>query len=79
MSDLEFTCDGLFYSIMPNTPAGDDVMRQLLEQNEGSNKIFVLHFPYFKAALKAAGVTIRKARSRKASMSDDELLAALGA
>jgi hypothetical protein len=79
MSDLEFTCDGMFYSILPNTRAGEDIMRQILELNEGSHKVFVPHFPAFKAAVKAAGVTIRKARSRKSDMGDDELLAALAA
>ena len=77
MADLEYTFDGLFYFVVPNSAAGEDICRQLCEQNDGSNKVLFTAFAGFKAAVKAANATIRKARPRKSNMSDDELYAAL--
>ena len=76
--DLTYRARGIWIDFTPETPAGEDAYRQMVLV-QGHATIFALHLDNVKQQLRAAGYIVRKAgKPKRATMSDDELLAALG-
>jgi hypothetical protein len=77
MTDFTYTTKGLSYDFWPESAAAHAVMGEIMEQNGGTNAVFLFHWDAFLQALTKAGYTIRKAR-KSPDIDDDALLAALG-
>jgi hypothetical protein len=76
MIDFEYITNGFWVSVMPISQDGAVEYANLVEQGF-DGKVFLANFDTFKFDLKSNGYTIRKAR--KVNISDDDLLAELGA
>lgn len=77
-TDLTITRSGLFSRYLPNTPAGENVWRELAAQTDGTGKVLAIHEASITAQLRAAGYTVSARKPRGPKMTADELLAALG-
>ena len=62
--DFSYRIEGMFALILPESPAGERAMGQLLRMTDGTAKVFTFQLDALKADLHAAGYTIHK---RKAS------------
>lgn len=76
-ADFNYTCDGLFYRLLPNNTAAEWIWRGIAAVFEGG-VIDASAWGSIKAQLKEAGYTVREGL-QSAAISDDELLAALAA
>ena len=65
MPDFSYRINGMFAFIMPESPAGEKAMPELLKTTNGTGKVFALHLGALKAAMHRAGYTIRKRYERK--------------
>jgi hypothetical protein len=75
MTDLTYLNTGLFTRFIPNTPAGEDAWRCMVNQ-EGSASVLSIHAANVIGQLRKAGYSVGKGKPVK--MSDDELLTELG-
>jgi hypothetical protein len=78
MIDLTYTSDKMFTRFIPETTAGETVWRQMYEQH-GAAAVLNFEAARVIAEMRKAGYKVGKAKPVKLDMSDDELLAALGA
>lgn len=70
-TDIEYTFNGHFYRLYPNTPAGERAYCEL--PIECADGVIPAHWwASFKYAMKEAGLTLRK--MRKSKMTTDEIL-----
>ena len=74
-ADLHYITDSMFVTFIPNTDAGEQAWASMLEQNEGSPKVFRHQFASVRQQLKSAGFVVRK--SPRVTLSTDALLAEL--
>ena len=77
MSDLTYTNDGTFARFMPQSKAGEDAWREIAAHCGGVANIPLHHLPSTLAQLRKAGFSVRKASTRRESMSSDEILDAI--
>lgn len=76
MADFTYRDDGVFTSIMPETPQAVEAWNTVIApQTDDTGKVLSIHFPSVKAQLEAAGYSVRKAAKIKGS--DDDLLDSL--
>jgi hypothetical protein len=75
MSEMDFSyrIEGMFALVLPESPAGEKAMGQLMRMTDGTAKVFAYQIEALKADLHAAGYTIRK-RKKQSRMSDAELI-----
>jgi hypothetical protein len=73
------TACGMFIRFLPETKAGERAWRQMVKHDPSHCCVFLAaHLPSITAQLKAAGYTVAKAKRETVTMTDDELLEALG-
>jgi len=77
-TDLSYITDGMFTTILPNTPAGEKVWNEFASQNGGDCKFLTAHKNAVIAQLTQAGYTIRESKPNKSTENDVDLLASLG-
>ena len=75
-TDFEYINQGLFVSIMPVTPQAIIEWGKIDYLGRGTGKVLRVHFDSLRIQLRWAGYTLRKAKP--VTISDDDLLAALG-
>ena len=61
--DFSYRIEGMFALILPESPAGERAMGQLLRMTDGTAKVFTYQLDALKADLHAAGYTIRKRKA----------------
>ena len=76
--DFSYRIEGMFALILPESPAGERAMGQLLRMTDGTAKVFTFQLDALKADLHAAGYTIHK-RKASSNTNVDDLLAELSA
>lgn len=76
--DISYKVKSIWIQITPETRDGETLYNEFVKQNNGSDAILAIHLPMFKAMVKKAGYSIRKATPKKVKESDAELLAAIG-
>ena len=59
-SDFSYRIDGMFALILPESPAGEKAMGQVMEMTDGTGKVFSCQVNALRADLHKAGYTIRK-------------------
>lgn len=77
--DISYTTDKMFTRFMPESKAGEDVWREMASKMDGAAAVLNFEAKAIIAQMRAAGYKVGKAKPVKMDMSDDELLAALGA
>ncbi len=65
MPDFSYRINGMFAFILPESPAGEKAMGQVMEMTDGTGKVFAVQLNALKADLHRAGYTIRKQYARK--------------
>ena len=65
MSDFSYRINGMFAFILPESPAGEKAMGQVMEMTDGTGKVFSVQLNALKAAMHRAGYTISKRYERK--------------
>ncbi len=63
--DFSYRIDGMFALILPESPAGEKAMPELMAMTDGTAKVFATQLQALKADLHRAGYTIRKRSTRK--------------
>ena len=63
--DFSYRIDGMFALILPESPAGEKAMGQVMEMTDGTAKVFSAQLNALKADLHRAGYTIQKRSARK--------------
>lgn len=78
-TDLYYTTDGFFVTLIPNTEDGEYIWNEIANSFEGAARFPAHMKPSIFAQIKDAGYTVCKAPKVKFdNISDDELLAELG-
>jgi hypothetical protein len=73
--DFSYRIEGMFALILPESPAGEKAMPELMAMTDGTAKVFASQLQALKSDLHAAGYTIRKRSVRKTcSKADIEYL-----
>lgn len=76
MIDFTYINDGLFVTIMPETPQAEAFWNeQIAPQTNNSGKVLTIHFAQVAAQLRSQGYSIRKATKSKET--DEDLLKSL--
>ncbi len=60
--DVSYKVHGLFTTFIPDTAQGEIAIREMMAQNENSNKVFSVHGSAVIAQLRKAGYVVRKAK-----------------
>ncbi len=60
--DVSYKVDGLFTTFIPDTAQGEIAVREMMAQNENSNKVFSVHSSAVIEQLRKAGYVVRKAK-----------------
>jgi len=63
--DFSYRIEGIFALILPESPAGEKAMEQLMRMADGTAKVLSSQLNALKADLHAAGYTIRKRKTLK--------------
>jgi hypothetical protein len=71
MHDLTYEPRGLYLSLMPHTPDGENAFRTIVDATGGDMPL-AIHLPQLKYALRQAGYTMRKGHP-KVRMSRNEI------
>jgi len=74
-TDLEYSKLGLFTAFYANTPQGVEAWNELAKVTDGTGKVLTVQLKQCLAAMRRAGLTVRKAKKSKLSL--DEILASL--
>ena len=59
-SDFSYRIEGMFALILPESPAGEKAMGEVMAMTDGTAKVFSSQINAFKSDLHRAGYTIRK-------------------
>ena len=60
MTDFSYRIEGMFALILPESPAGEKAMSEVMAMTDGTAKVFSRQINAFKSDLHRAGYTIRK-------------------
>lgn len=74
MTDVTYSKGELFTSFYSASAAGDIVMRELVEQNEGSNAVFTIHADAVIAQMRKMGYTVRATKVSKSTLAEIDAL-----
>lgn len=80
-TDFSYRVEGMFALILPESPAGEMAMAQVMEMTDGTAKVLACQLATFKTSLHRAGYSISKRRQESRLGGDDllqELRAELG-
>lgn len=74
MTDIVYSKDGLFTSFYSASAAGDIAMSDLMDQNEGSEKVLTIHADAVIEHLRKAGYTVRATKVSKPTLAEIDVL-----
>ena len=68
--DITYIRDGMFTTFMPDSKEGVTVYKDLIEQNNGSDKVFNSHSKNVIKQIRSAGYIVKKAPKSTITLED---------
>ena len=74
IADIRYTNDELFTTFISGSSAGDSLMSQLMEQMDGTNKVFNFEAKRVIAQIRNAGYSVKKITKKESAAVDTKML-----